>query len=386
MEESLLRLLRTERSYLAGLVTVGLRSFVLCLRMQMRLPLGDPGLSACREVVDALEKILGEIRPKAPPAPPEDGFDFDLEPHFELTESEPKPDVLPVPRASLRAVLERRSALAESLAACGPQSLEGVELWARLNLWFLRLPQGAARSGREAALDAASAAGIEPAPERVHRLPGLRDELVYPGLRGGLEADGLSLQVDAPLDARLEPSILHSQGPGEIRDVAKCVSQSLYLLQRDESLHHALAEINRFSVAPLARQQDVYAAVLIRRFSTYARATDAEARLRALIEVDEAIHCLIHDPLEAPGSWWEKLRKASRRLLFINVDKAVATGVRAFVQELSGAYANVHAASRDNLERDQGGSPGEVLVCLRVFAEVGGTALPGRVLYRAIRI
>jgi hypothetical protein len=41
--------------------------------------------------------------------------------------------------------------------------------------------------------------------------------------------------------------------------------------------------------------------------------------------------------------------------------------------------------TKDDLQLDCGGTPGEVLTCIRVYARINQEELPGRVLFRSLR-
>jgi len=84
-------------------------------------------------------------------------------------------------------------------------------------------------------------------------------------------------------------------------------------------------------------------------------------------------------------SWWGNLQKESRRLLRKVADKAVKAGNDVRLKQLSGLYADVCELSKDDLQLDCGGTPGEVLTCLRVYARINQQEYPGRVIFRTLR-
>jgi hypothetical protein len=101
--------------------------------------------------------------------------------------------------------------------------------------------------------------------------------------------------------------------------------------------------------------------------------------------MDEAIHSLVFIPPVERYSWWGNLQKESRRLLRKVADKAVKSGNDVRLKQLSGLYADVCELSKDDLQLDCGGTPGEVLTCLRVYARINQQEYPGRVIFRTLR-
>ena len=55
------------------------------------------------------------------------------------------------------------------------------------------------------------------------------------------------------------------------------------------------------------------------------------------------------------------------------------------LKQLSGLYADVCEFSKDDLQLDCGGNPGEVLTCLRVYTKINQQEYPGRVIFRTLR-
>jgi hypothetical protein len=55
------------------------------------------------------------------------------------------------------------------------------------------------------------------------------------------------------------------------------------------------------------------------------------------------------------------------------------------LKQLSGLYGDVCEFSKDDLQLDCGGNPGEVLTCLRVYTKINQQEYPGRVIFRTLR-
>ena len=66
-------------------------------------------------------------------------------------------------------------------------------------------------------------------------------------------------------------------------------------------------------------------------------------------------------------------------------DKANNAGYDVRIRQLSGLYADICAFSKDDLQLDCGGTPGEVLTCLRVYARINQEDCLGRVIFRSLR-
>ena len=60
-------------------------------------------------------------------------------------------------------------------------------------------------------------------------------------------------------------------------------------------------------------------------------------------------------------------------------ERAIAAGIP------EAQLATVCAWTKDDLELDSGGIPGEVSACLRVYAKIDEEVFPGRVLFRSLR-
>jgi hypothetical protein len=106
--------------------------------------------------------------------------------------------------------------------------------------------------------------------------------------------------------------------------------------------------------------------------------------LRERLDLDEALHSMVHQPPADPASWWGALRAQARDTLLAARDRVSAVGGQAHVQVLGGSFAEINRLAADSLEVDYG-VPGEVAVCLRVWARIDGDEMKGRVLYRPPR-
>jgi hypothetical protein len=163
------------------------------------------------------------------------------------------------------------------------------------------------------------------------------------------------------------------------------------LIELEPDLHHALKSVFSFDVISLSgkpEQRTLYLEALSDRFHRVQKAeagADPVATLRAWIDLDEAIHSLVFVPPAERYSWWGKLQQESRRGLKRVVEQAMGAGYDVRIKQLSGLYADICALSKDDLQLDCGGNPGEVLTCLRVYTRINQEESPGRVIFRSLR-
>jgi hypothetical protein len=169
--------------------------------------------------------------------------------------------------------------------------------------------------------------------------------------------------------------------------VAGVVSVCLRLLDADPLLHHALHSLYMFGVKPMTDDdRAAYAEELAQRFRRAAAEADPVEGLVARLDLDEAIHSLVHRPPAERESWWGQVQQRARGTLDAAAEAARAAGHTVLLQALWGPYRTARSSSQNDLELDGGSAaPGEVLACLRVAARIDGRLLPGRVLYRSSR-
>jgi hypothetical protein len=205
-------------------------------------------------------------------------------------------------------------------------------------------------------------------------------------LTGTVGALGLCLSASVPNDPRIAKGSLD----GDLSFLAGVVSVCLKFIELEPSLHHAFKRVYRFGVKSLnsPEEQSKYMAALTDCFRRY-RETEANPdpvlALRHRLDLDEAINSLVFLPPAERDSWWGKLQLESRRTLKHVAERARNPNCNVRLLQLSGLYADVCNLSKDDLELDSGGIPGEVVTCLRVYARIGQEELPGRVLFRSLR-
>jgi hypothetical protein len=255
------------------------------------------------------------------------------------------------------------------------------EIWNEVQRLFLRAPPALAEEWSQRSFQLAEQAGAFPDPEAVATLPLAREEIIYPGLRGSVQAVGL----------RSTPSASIAADP--MRILAGVIATCLWFIDNDPHLCHCLANVFRFGIRPLVGEQHARYVDELQRRGERARATAigiaAEAtrprwseHFKALVDLDEALHSLVYQPVAGPESWWDRLLGQARSELFRARDLAVQAGCPVQLQVIGGMFADVSRLAPDSLQVDFG-VPGEVSACLRVWTRIGGEEGKGRVLYRS---
>ncbi len=262
-------------------------------------------------------------------------------------------------------------------------STTDAELWTELHLALLRVPEALAKQWQERALNAASKVGASPDKTNLTALPSNRKELLWPGLSGSIKAAGLCFSTDVGLSARLEDDGKFDE---DVRFLAQIITACLSLIEMDRSLHHALMSVYRFGITPLkSSQRTLFEAALLERFQRAHAADTPVDVLTTRLDLDEAIHSLVHlPPAAANSSWWAKLLEESRRTLDNAANLARKDQKSVQIRWLSGPYSDVKDVTSNNLKLNEGGAPGEILVCLRPYAKIDGQELKGRVIYRSL--
>ncbi len=267
------------------------------------------------------------------------------------------------------------------------QSQTDSDLWNEIQRKLLRLPEDLATSWQQRTLALAQEAGAREDNSALYQLPFFRDEIIYPGLSGTIQAKGLCLSQKALLNSE----IIQNNASGNLYLLAGFLLICIKFIEIDPDLHHALKSVFGFDVISLdskPEQRNHYIDALGDRFGRTQKAeenADQLLILRAWIDMDEAIHSLVFVPPVERYSWWGKLQQESRRILKKVADNANESGYEVRIRQLSGLYADICALSKDDLQLDCGGVPGEVLTCLRVYARINQEEYPGRVIFRSSR-
>ena len=379
------RLLARSDSRAAQALRWGLRGLRASLRAALDDIPDDPGCEDLRELLSALDSLLQPGSAYAGPSLPVDELTPASVQARSAGEGEATlacasdldgsgaPRLLPLARA-IAADPRFREALVRSPLREGTDD----EIWNDVQRLLLRVAPELAEEWRQPCLTHARQAGARPDDSQADVLPLGRDEVIYSGLTGAVLASGLRSAAAAALDARVpEPAT------EELRPLAGVVSASLWFIEQDPHLHHALQSVFRFGVPALAgEQRQRYVAELLRRWERLRSAVQARDRLKAQLDLDEALQSLVYQPLVHARSWWGRLQGQVRDQLLQARDRAAGAGCHAHLQQLGGSFADVNRLAPDSLQVDFG-VPGEVAACLRLWARLDGEELTGRVLYRS---
>ncbi|MHC5938399.1 hypothetical protein [Nostoc sp.] len=358
------QLLEIKNSELAQLLRFSLYGLEATLNQaRTEFPL-DPGAKVCDDLLQELHSLLQ-------PAPPQQN-----------TSWEDAPDDLKLSR--LREAFDSDLELSYYLGNSQLQSQTDSDLWNEIQRKLLRIPEDLAASWRSHTLDLAQEVGAIADNSNLFQLPFIRDEIIYPGLSGTIQTQGLSLSQQGLLNSQVTQDNTSDLAAGFLYLYIK-------FIEIDPDLHHALKSVFSFDVISLdskPEQRDQYIDALSDRFQRTQKAegnADPLSILRAWIDMDEAIHSLVFVPPAERYSWWGKLQHESRRILKKVTNQAINAGNEVRIRQLSGLYADICALSKDDLQLDCGGIPGEVLTCLRVYARINQEESPGRVIFRSSR-
>ncbi|NMG10861.1 hypothetical protein [Brasilonema sp. UFV-L1] len=386
--QHLSKLLKTDNSNLAWVLRLSLQGLRTQLQEALKTATPDPGSTACQELLRELDLLLEEAFPQETlseetvlSSKENSSWEDILEPVTNEFKNELK-DELELKQMS-EALLSDRE-LSNYIGDYQFLSTNDSDLWNEMQRLLLRVPEKIAHVWQEQILIDASQIGARKDEQAHLLLPFIRNEHIYPGLIGKIQATGLYLsnQVD------FEPRLIVEKRDEELYLLAGVISIYLKFIELDSSLHHALKSVDRFGVRSLndEREKSKYITALIDRFrrvQTTADNVDPVVALRARLDLDEAIHSLVYLPCADRYSWWGKLQQEARRTLDSVVEKARYAGYYVQIRPLWGTYADVFNWSKDDLQLDIGGVRGEVSACLRVYAKINDEVLPGRVLFRS---
>ena len=385
-------LLKTDNSILPLVLRLGLSGLRTQLDEALNLYAEDPGKSVCQELIDKLNLFLEshpldgapeKISPVFPSSRPE-GSPEDKEnlPPGSGQESINLDDYFePVPECKLMHIGE---ALSQGLSNyIGPQyqfkSTNDADLWNEMQCMLLRVPEREANTWREQIWQQVNEIGALENKRSRRALPFTRNENLYSGLKGSIEASGWRLSKQPNFD-------------GELGFLDGVVSTYLKFIDKLDSsnLYHALGSIDLFDVKSLKSEEEKvkYKTALTKRFQYLLQKqkkvdADPVSALRTALDLDEAINSLIYVPLVDRYSWWGKLQQEARDKLEYWVEKVRHAGYDVQIRYLWGTYADVYKEklSKNDLELDIGGVPGDVSACLRVYAKIKDEVLPGRVIW-----
>ena len=376
--QNLHKLLTIENSELAKILRFNLYGLAATLTKANQEYPFDAGCQVCEELLQELHQLL-EPSFSDPRLLEEVGdLKGDLK-QLELTNE--------LKLLKLKEIFNNNSELNSYLGNSHIQSQTDAEIWNEIHRKLLRVPEDVATFWRHKALELAQEVGAIADNVNLDELPFVRDEIIYPGLSGTVKAKGLCLSQTALVNTEISQTHLSEN----LYLIAGFLLLYIKFIEIDPDLHHALKSVFSFDVVSLSsksEQRYQYIDALSDRFHRTQKSeenTDPVLNLCAWIDIDEAIHSLVFIPPAERYSWWGKLQKESRLLLRKAADKAIKAGNQVRLKQLSGLYADVCEFSKDDLQLDCGGNPGEVLTCLRVYAKINQQHYPGRVIFRTLR-
>ncbi|MBE9208944.1 hypothetical protein IQ244_20860 [Nostoc sp. LEGE 06077] len=364
--QHLRQLLETENSELARLLRCSLHGLESALNQAYTELPSDPGAETCAELLQEIQSLLQPV-------------------YKQETIISQSLDELKLHH--LRDAWNADPELSLYLGDAPLQSQTDADLWNEIHRKILRIPDDLAAFWQQRALDFAQEIGAIEDNSHLYQLPFIRDDIVYSGLRGSVNVKGLCLSQKALLNSKV---IQHNDSE-DLQLLAGFLSLYRNFIEIEPDLHHALKSIFSFDIISLhskPEQQNQYIEALKDRFHRIQKAEENSediAIVRAWIDIDEAIHSLVFIPPVERYSWWGKLQQESRRTLKKVADKANKSGHNIRIRQLSGLYADICAFSKDDLQLNCGGIPGEVLTCLRVYARINQEESPGRVIFRSLR-
>lgn len=259
------------------------------------------------------------------------------------------------------------------------------DLWQEIQLFLLRIPKQIATQLKDEILKQIPD-GVKLWPQSKLNIPYCKDEQVFPGLARGIKTNGLYFSTQIDLDSRLNPQ--NEDLTEDIAYLGKIVSACLKLIELDSSnLYHALERVYQFGLMSLSKQEEreKYVRALIESFHRVIKPSqDIVSNLNNYIALDEAIHSLVYNPLATEDSWWGNLQGESRNQLKQFFKQAQIKDHDVLMRSLFGPYRDVLKDTNKNndISFQQGGTPGKVLTCLRVYSRIEGKEFPGRVIYR----
>ncbi|MFM5979106.1 MAG: hypothetical protein ACKO9I_00895 [Sphaerospermopsis kisseleviana] len=374
--QHLQQLLATENSQISQLLKLSLYGLQATLNQARIEYPNDPGNDLCENVILEIHNLL---EPEVITESPENVVIDEAKPEQLL-------NVLNVLN-ELREVFNTDLELNFYLGNAPLQSQNDGDLWNEIHRKLLRVPEDLATNWKKRALEMAQKVGATEDYINIEQFPFVRDEIIYPGLNGTVQAKGLCLSKKAFFKSEIAP-LYNSE---DLQLLAGFLLLYTKFIEIDPDLHHALKSVFSFDVVSLKsqpEQRQLYLEALsdrLQRTQKTEENTDPIINLRAWIDMDEAIHSLVFVPLAERSSWWGKLQQESRRILKKVANKAIKAGHDVKIRQLSGLYADICAYSKDDLQLDHGGTPGEVLTCLRLYTRINQEEHPGRVLFRSLR-
>lgn len=369
--QNLEKLLSIQNSHISQVLKMSLYGLEATLKQANSEYANDPGNELCEQVISEIHQLLHPAPvPEVKKIKQSDSSSLNKLKLFEL-------------KQSFETDLELRFYL-------GYVPLQGEndsDLWAEIHRQILRLPEDLGTVWKKRCLEIAQKVGATEDKMNLEHFPFIRDEVIYPGLSGTVQAKGLCLSKRD----FFKSEIAEKYQSEELQLLAGFLLLYQKFIDLDPNLHHAFKSVFSFDIVSLSsqpEQKQLYLEAFGDRLQRTQKAlenTDPLVILRAWLDIDEAIHSLVFLPPAERYSWWGKLQQESRRILKKLANQAIEAGNEIKFKQLSGLYSDVCSYTKDDLQLDYGGTPGEVLACLRLYVKIEQEEIPGRVIFRTLR-
>jgi hypothetical protein len=374
--QNLEKLLSIPNSQISQVLKLSLHGLEATLKQANLEYQNDPGNEICEQLISEIQQLLN-------PAPVPEPTPIITPEISTINKSQSSELQL----AKLKKIFETDLELRFYLGYAPLKSQNDADLWREIHRQLLRVPEDLATVWKKRCLEIAQKAGATEDKINLEHFPFIRDEVIYPGLNGTVQAKGLCLSKRDFFKSEIAENYQSEE--------SQLLAGFLLLYQKfieiEPNLHHALKSVFSFDVVSLSsqpEQKQMYLDALRDRLQRTQKAienTDPLLILRAWLDIDEAIHSLVFLPPSERYSWWGKLQQESRRILKKIANQAIQSGNEIKIKQLSGLYSDIFTYTKDDLQLDHGGTPGEVLACLRLYAKIGEDEIPGRVIFRSLR-
>ncbi len=344
----------------------------------------DVGIKDCQQLLADLDELLGVNGPAE---------DSDLTSWLRATgSSDVQANAPPSKLTQIRLnplrdeILAQKSGLTIELGALKLREDSDAWLWRDVQLLLLRLPADQAVRWRDRARLIAEGVQCQITVHNVARFSFHTEELLFPGLEGAIQAPGLGLSPDAPLEPRVKGIFSEDmENNPELRFLAQAVSVCLGMADLDPNLHHALETVYRFDVVPFQGDQRTrFEQELLNRLQRVCQMPEVSMdALKSRLDLDEAIHSLTHMPPADRTSWWGGFRQRCRDSLFRAANRLRSQGHEVQLRAAPESFRSADELTHNNVPLKVGGATGMVLASLRIWAKLDGRVYPGRVIYRS---
>ena len=239
------KLLNTENSKLAWLLRLKLLGLQTELQEALKTEVSDPGSDACRELLQELNVIL-ESQNQSNNTEEIPSWEDVLEPVANQVDRKPQLQQIPT-QLKLKPNAQTLLSQKELLQYIGEYQFhanDDAQLWNEMQRLLLRVPEKQAEVGDQQLFNQVITLGAAEDKVSLQQLPFPTSELIYPGLKGNIQASGLCFSNTVNFDERLQTQ----RSGSELNILAAIVSTCLRFIEIDPHLHHALRSVDRFGI------------------------------------------------------------------------------------------------------------------------------------------